>query len=281
MIEVNQIKKVYKDGNFALKGVSFKIDKKITSIIGQNGAGKTTLIRILSTQLLPSSGKASINGYDVVKNPYKVREITVSIPQEARPMLWYNSIDLVRMYLCARGMNMIKAKPVAEAAIKRVGLWDSRYKLAGDLSGGQKRKILVAMALASDADVIFLDEPTTGLDPLSRIEVWSAIKAIKGQVILTTHYMEEAQALSDDVIMMEKGKVISQGSVGELLKSFYGLVRVESKRRIKGRTSYKVGNTWISYVEKKKVESFVLKDDIIKPISLDDIFIKKGVNLES
>ena len=176
---------------------------------------------------------------------------------------------------------MIKAKPVAEAAIKRVGLWDSRYKLAGDLSGGQKRKILVAMALASDADVIFLDEPTTGLDPLSRIEVWSAIKAIKGQVILTTHYMEEAQALSDDVIMMEKGKVISQGSVGELLKSFYGLVRVESKRRIKGRTSYKVGNTWISYVEKKKAESFVLKDDIIKPISLDDIFIKKGVNLES
>ena len=95
MIEVNQIKKVYKDGNFALKGVSFKIDKKITSIIGQNGAGKTTLIRILSTQLLPSSGKASINGYDVVKNPYKVRELTASIPPEATPMLWYNSIDIV------------------------------------------------------------------------------------------------------------------------------------------------------------------------------------------
>lgn len=142
-----------------------------------------------------------------------------------------------------------------------------------------KRKIFVAMALASDADIVFLDEPTTALDPLSRLEVWSAIKLLKGQVILTTHYMEEAQALSDEVIMMDKGQILAQGKVEELLKPFEGKVRVESQK--KSQSSCKVANTYVSYVDKKKAESFVLKGDIVKPVTLDDLFIKKGVNLES
>ena len=278
MIEAKSLTKRYGDGTLALKEVTFKLDKKITSIIGRNGAGKTTLLRILSTQLMPTSGTAAINGLDVVKAAQKARGIIASIPQESKPINYLSAIDNVILYLSARAMGMREAKEAAERAIKRVGLWEAREKQSDELSGGMKRKIFVAMAIASKADVVFLDEPTTGLDPLSRIEVWSAIKAIKGQVILTTHYMEEAQALSDDVLMIDSGKILSQGSVKELLKPFEGKVRVESTRKIKH--SYKVGNTYVSYIKNSKAEASVMIGDIIKPITLDDLFIKRGVELE-
>jgi ABC-2 type transport system ATP-binding protein len=278
MIEARAITKRYKDGTLALDSVSFTLNKKTTSIIGRNGAGKTTLLRILSTQLLPTSGAASINRLDVVKAAQDVRSMIVSIPQESKPINYLSPLDNIILYLSARCMRMSEAKEAAEKAIKTVGLWKVREKISDELSGGMKRKIFVAMAIASKADVVFLDEPTTGLDPLSRIEVWSAIKTIKGQVILTTHYMEEAQALSDDVLMIDKGKIMSQGKVEDLLKPFKGKVRVESTK--KTSHSYKVGNTYISYIAKNKAEASVMVGDIIKPITLDDLFIKKGVELE-
>jgi ABC-2 type transport system ATP-binding protein len=279
MIEARLLKKKYNNGTYALKGISFKFDKKTTSIIGRNGAGKTTLLKILSTQLLPTSGTASVNDYDILNQAEDIRKSTVSIPQEARPVDWVSTLNNVLVYLSARGMESKKAEIAAEKALKSVDLWGVRDKASAELSGGMKRKIFVAMAIASDADIVFLDEPTTGLDPLSRIEIWAAIKKMRGQIILTTHYMEEAQALSDEVLMLDDGKIFSQGRVNDLLRPFEGLVRVESNKM--RRSSYKVGNAWVSYVKKKKAESFVMEGDIIKPITLDDLFIKKGVNLES
>lgn len=279
MIEVKDISKRYGDGTVALGGVSFSIDKKITSIIGKNGAGKTTLLRILSTQLAPSSGTALINSHDLIKNADEIRKMIVSVPQEAKPIQYISASDFVRMYLSARGFGISEAKAAAEKALRKVGLWEFRDKLTAELSGGMKRKVFVATALASDADVIFLDEPTTGLDPFSRIEIWHAIKALRGQVILTTHYMEEAQALSDDVIMMDRGKILSKGSVNELLKGFDGLVRVEGRKRRK--MAYKVGDVYVSYVDRRKAAKFINEGEIIRPIMLDDLFIKRGVNLES
>ncbi len=279
MIEATKLTKRYKDGTVALNGISFRLDKKITAIIGRNGAGKTTLIRILSTQLAPTSGGALIDGIDVVKNPQAIRNIAVSIPQESKPIEYLTAMDDIRVYLSARGFGFRESKKAAERALKKVGLWEARNKVSYELSGGMKRKIFVAMAVAADADLVFLDEPTTGLDPFSRVEVWSAIKAIRGQVVLTTHYMEEAQALSEDVLMIDSGRIFAHGTVDRLLKPFAGLVRVESQKS--GRSSYRVGNTWISYVKKSTARSFVGKGDVIKPVTLDDLFIKKGVNLES
>ncbi len=279
MIEVKKLTKRYSDGTTALQNVSFKLDKKITSVIGRNGAGKTTLIRILSSQLAPTSGKAFVEGIDVVEEPNAVRKIAVSIPQEAKPIDYLTPFDAVRLYLSARGIGLHASRKEAGDALKKVGLWEARNKVAYELSGGMKRKVFVAMAIAADAEVVFLDEPTTGLDPFSRVEVWAAIKAIKGQVILTTHYMEEAQALSDEVLMIESGKTLAQGSVKQLLKPFSGLIRVESQN--KRHRSYRIGGTWVSYVKKADVNSFVEKGDIIKPVTLDDLFIKRGVNLES
>ena len=278
MIEAKAITKRYGDGTTALKGVTFTLNKKITSIIGRNGAGKTTLLRILSTQLMPTSGTATINGNDVIKDVQSIRRMIVSIPQESKPITYLSAMDNIMLYLAARNMSRKEARQAAEKAIKTVGLWEVREKATDDLSGGMKRKVFVAMAIASNAKIVFLDEPTTGLDPLSRIEVWAAIKAIKGQVILTTHYMEEAQALSEDVLMVDSGKILSQGSVNDLLKPFGGKVRVESAR--KTANSYRIGKTYISYISKSKAESSVMEGDIIKPITLDDLFIKKGVELE-
>jgi ABC-2 type transport system ATP-binding protein len=279
MIEVKKLSKKYSNGTHALKDVSFRLDKKITSIIGQNGAGKTTLLRILSTQLLPTSGDATINNYSIIKDDLKIREISVSIPQEARPISWFSALSLVRLYLAGRGMSAKEAKKEAERALKAVGLWESRNVISFKLSGGMKRKIFVAMALGSNADVIFLDEPTTGLDPLSRIQVWSAIRRMRGQVVVTTHYMEEAQALSDDVLMINKGRILAHASVKDLLKPFDGLVRVESRKKLKA--SHKVGGIWVSYVKKKNAEDYVVEGDVIKPVTLDDLFLKEGVDLES
>ncbi len=279
MIEVSGLTKRYKDGTVALDKVSFKLDKKVTAVIGKNGAGKTTLLRILSTQMLPTSGSATINGYDVIKQPNRIREIAVSIPQESRPMPYINAIDSVRLYLAARGVPFHVAGGRAEKALKAIGLWEAKDKLTDELSGGMKRKIYVAMALASDADIVFLDEPTTGLDPFSRIEVWSAIRTLRSQVILTTHYMEEAQVLSNDVLMVDKGKIIQHGPVAQLLGPFEGMMRIESARKKPG--AYAVGNVWVSYVKKADAKKFVEEGDVVKPITLDDLFIKRGVNLES
>lgn len=279
MIEVKALSKRYHDGTVALNNVSFRLDKKISAIIGRNGAGKTTLMRILSTQIMPTSGTARINGIDVIGEPNRIRKMAVSIPQEAKPIDYMPAMDCVKLYLAARGFGRKEATARAEKALRTVGLGNDMRKLAYELSGGMKRKVFVAMAIASDADIIFLDEPTTGLDPFSRVEVWSAIRAIKGQVILTTHYMEEAQALSDDVLMMEAGKIFAHNTVDRLLRPFDGLVRVESQRR--NRRAYRVGSTWISYVKKGKAKSMVGKGDVIKPVTLDDLFIKRGVNLES
>ena len=272
MIEIKNLTKRYADGTVALDKLNLKLNKRITAILGRNGAGKTTTIRILSTQLLPTSGSASINELDVVKDAPLVRDIISSIPQEIRPWSYANPYDHVAMYLNARGIPPDEIAPLTEKALKDLNLWHVRKKPAANLSGGMRRKVFVAMALASKAEVIFLDEPTTGLDPTSRMEVWSAIKKLKSSaIIITTHYMEEAKELSDEVVLIDNGKKLAQGTVAELLKRFGKNVRVEGPQ---GR--YKVGATCISYMKAKEAEKLLGKGYSIKQVGLEDLFIIHG-----
>ena len=280
MIEIKNVKKKYDDGTIALKGINLKIRSKVATVIGRNGAGKTTLMRILSTQLMPSSGTALIKGYDVVKEPNKIREIAVSIPQEAGPLGFLTPMEHLMMYLAARRVPVTEARIDAAKALREIELWDARNTPADMLSGGMKRKIFVAMALASNAEVVFLDEPTTGLDPLSRLEVWSAIKLLDSEMLITTHYMEEAQELSKEVVVVEGGRCVGHGSVGSLLKKFDGLVRAEtSKPGVK--TRYRVGSTSIEYIKARDAADYIRNGYTIKQITLDDLFVMKGVELES
>ncbi len=279
MIEINSLKKRYSRNFYALKGIDLEIDSRVTTIIGRNGAGKTTLIRILSTQLTPSEGTATIEGYDIMRDTKKVRDIISSIPQESQPIGILSPMEQVKLYLIAKGFTAQQASSAAREALEELEMDDFRNSPSDTLSGGMKRKVFVAMALASNAEVIFLDEPTTGLDPLSRMEVWSAVKRLKSKVILTTHYMEEAQELSETVSVMDSGTVVAYGTIQDLLKNYENKMRAEKM----GGEIYdiKVGNIAIKYIVKDEVDKFLQMGYDIKKINLDDLFLSKGVSLES
>ncbi len=278
MIIISNLNKTYNKNKIALNIKNQNIDNGIISIIGQNGAGKTTLLRILSTQLKATSGDAFIDNISVTKEYNKIRKKIVSIPQEASPIGILTSYEQIYMYLTARGFSFHSAKEETNIALKEVGLYDVKNRPTDELSGGMKRKMFVAMAFASNADTIFLDEPTTGLDPLSRMEVWSAIKELKGNVILTTHYMEEAEELSKKIYMMDSGNFIDSGTIDKLLLPLKDMIRIESKEKMDN--SYRIGNLYIKYVNSKDLKDYESKYYIIKKVSIEDLFIIRGVNLE-
>ncbi|MCL5675448.1 MAG: ABC transporter ATP-binding protein [Candidatus Marsarchaeota archaeon] len=274
MIEIKGLKKKYGDGTYALKGIDLTLKEKATAVLGRNGAGKTTLLRILSTQLLPTGGHATIDGYDVVTDADKLRKRMVSVPQEAGPLGYLTPEEHIKIYLTARGMSFSNARQEAARALKSIGLWEFRDKTADELSGGMKRKIFVAMALASDADIIFLDEPTVGLDPISRIEVWSALRSLGSKMVLTTHYIEEAKELTKDIVMIDGGRAKAHGTVERLLRKSAGMVRVESTTSEEGE--YKIGGIAISYVKASEAGRYAERGYIVKPVDLEDLFIMKG-----
>jgi len=278
MIETVDLRKTYEGGIEALKGINLKLEKRFSAIIGKNGAGKTTLVRILSTQLEPTSGKAYINGLDVMKDAKKIRRIIVSIPQEASPIGILTPLELVKLYLIARGVSFHDSHIIAKRALEEVGLDEFANVPTDMLSGGMKRKVFVAMGLASNAEIIFLDEPTTGLDPISRFEVWSSIRKLDGRIVLTTHYMEEAANLAEDIVMVDSGKVLEKGNVKDLLERFRGKVRVESYKPLE--ESYKIGDLYIKYVDEKYASEYFSEGFAIRKVTLDDLFIVHGVEYE-
>ncbi|MDP8023988.1 MAG: ABC transporter ATP-binding protein [Nitrososphaeria archaeon] len=279
MIEIFGLNKIYENRVEALKKITARISKKRTAIIGRNGAGKTTLIRILSTQLMPTSGYALINGLNILKDEDEIRKKVSCIPQEARPVGLLTPYEHILIYLTARGYSFKNASEEARKALKQVNLWENRNTPADELSGGMKRKLFVAMALASNAELVFLDEPTTGLDPLSRLEVWTAIKGLSSELVLTTHYMEEAQSLAEELIFMESGTIIKQGTAEEVLSEFGGKVRIESRKPEEGWK--RVGGLYINYVDADSAQEYIKLGYDVKQITLEDLFFKYGVEIES
>jgi len=280
MIEINKLKKRYSNGAYALKGITINLDDKVATIIGRNGAGKTTLMRILSTQLLQTSGSVTINGYDIVKDVGEIRKRIVSIPQEASPIGYLTPLEHIKMYLVARGLSFKQADQDASHALRELELWEARNQPCDMLSGGMKRKVFVAMALASNAELVFLDEPTTGLDPVSRLEVWSSIKMLKSNLVLTTHYMDEAQELSKRIVMIDSGEIKEEGTPASLLKRFTGKVRIEAPFN-DPKSKYRIGNTFIRYVSPREAEKFIKLGYSVKRPTLDDLFIVNGVEYEA
>ena len=187
-------------------------------LIGRNGSGKTTLVRILATNLEPTAGTATLNGVDVMSEPDRIRERIAIVPQEARPIPWMTPLQSVLSYLLWRGMGYAEAGEKAREVLDRLQFGEKAEALNRTLSGGMKRKVLVAMILSTDAEVIFLDEPTTGLDPVSRREFWEVLQEIRKNrfVVLTTHYLEEAEQLADTIGVLDEGRLIALGTLDEL-----------------------------------------------------------------
>src|SRR5580658_8107663 len=185
-VEVDHLRKVYttsKGQKPALDDLSFKIPTgRVYGLIGRNGAGKTTFVRIAATQLALTSGSATVLGHDVASEERAIRTRIACVPQEARPLYFLNVEEVVYTYLKLRGLDAKESRRRTRDALEQLSLMEFRRRTVQRLSGGLRRRVLCAMVLASDAEILFLDEPTTGLDPIARRQVWEAIRrAIREQ----------------------------------------------------------------------------------------------------
>lgn len=217
-IDIKDLTKKYKDV-VAVSNLNIQIKKgEIFSLLGTNGAGKTTTIKILSTLLLPTNGEVKINNFDLIKDKMKIKEIINISPQE--PAIAPNLTVLENLEFMAGIYQIKNKKEKIDTLIKTFNLEEVLNKKAKNLSGGYQRKLSIAISLINDPQILFLDEPTLGLDVISRKELWKVIKELKGKItiILTTHYMEEANSLSDRVGIMNKGKLIALDTPNELIK---------------------------------------------------------------
>ena len=217
-IVTTQLSKRYKDVT-AVDNLNLTVEQgELFALLGVNGAGKTTTIKMLSCLIKPTSGEADLLGDNIVSSPYAVKtKINIS-PQETAVAANLSVIENLVFTAGIYGQDNRTAKRSADEITSRFGLNDVRKKKAKQLSGGMQRRLSIAMALISNPQILFLDEPTLGLDVLARRELWASIKALKGKVtiILTTHYMDEVETLSDRVGVMASGKLTAIGTAEEL-----------------------------------------------------------------
>jgi ABC-2 type transport system ATP-binding protein len=204
----------------ALDGLSLEVPSGgVYGLIGRNGAGKTTFIRIAATQLEATSGSVSVLDHDVRTEEREIRARIACVPQESRPLYFLTTEEVVYLYLKMRGMPSVEARRRTNDALEELSLEEYRRRLVSRLSGGLRRRTMCAMVLASDADVMFLDEPTTGLDPIARREVWQAVRRASREhrtIVLTTHYLDEAEALSGRLALIDQGRRKLEGTAAEL-----------------------------------------------------------------
>ncbi|WP_309104910.1 ATP-binding cassette domain-containing protein [Microbacterium sp.] len=218
-IRVKGVTKSFKDLQ-VLRGVEFDVERgSIFALLGSNGAGKTTLVRILSTLLKADAGSAVVHGFDVATAPNDVRQ-SISLTGQ------FAAVDEVltgreNLVLVARLRHLKNPGAIADDMLARFSLADAGNRKAGTYSGGMRRRLDIAMSLIGNPPIIFLDEPTTGLDPQARIEVWQTIKELASggiTVLLTTQYLDEAEQLADRIAILHKGTIIQSGTLAELKK---------------------------------------------------------------
>ena len=209
------------DGLMAVDSISLEIRRgELFSLLGPNGAGKTTTINILCCLLKPTSGTASIMGYDIMKEPFRVKELIGVAPQETTISEHLNSWENLSLIGRVHRIDSKELRKRSEELLETVGLLERAKDRVGKFSGGMKRRLNLIMALVPDPEILFLDEPTLGLDPQSRRAIWDYIAELKGKktILLTTHYLEEADVLSDRVGIIDEGKIVALGTPDELKK---------------------------------------------------------------
>ncbi len=220
-ISVQGLKKSYKNIP-VLEEVDFEVKTgSIFALLGSNGAGKTTIIKILATLLKQDSGNVTVNGFNVSSKPGSVRQ-SISLTGQ------FAAVDEIltgreNIIMIARLRHLKNPRQVADDLLKRFDLTDAADRRTATYSGGMRRRLDIAMSLVGKPQLIFLDEPTTGLDPEGRIEVWKIVKELAGSgttVFLTTQYLEEAEQLADRIAILHKGRIIVSGTLGELKKLF-------------------------------------------------------------
>ena len=219
-ISINNLSKVYDNGFEALKKVNLQIKKgEILALLGPNGAGKTTLISVICGIVTPSSGNVEVEGYDIIDDYRETRSRIGLVPQELTLELFETVFNNVSY---SRGLNGKKPNPEhIEKILKDLSMWDKKDLRLRQLSGGMKRRVLIAKALSHEPSILFLDEPTAGVDVELRRDMWKVVENLRKTgvtIILTTHYIEEAEAIADRVGVINQGEIIVIDETKELLK---------------------------------------------------------------
>jgi ABC-2 type transport system ATP-binding protein len=210
------------NGLVAVDGIELNIRKgELFALLGPNGAGKTTTINMLCCLLKPSKGTAHIMGYDILKQPYKVKEIIGVSPQETVISEHLNAQENINLIGKIHGIDSEELKIRSQQLLETIGLTGRVKDQVRKFSGGMKRRLNIVMALIHDPEILFLDEPTLGLDPQARRVIWEYIIQLKGEktILLTTHYMDEADFLADRIGIMDEGKIVALGTSHELKTS--------------------------------------------------------------
>ena len=219
-ISINNLSKAYDNGFEALKKVNLEIKKgEIIALLGPNGAGKTTLISIICGIVTPSSGKVTVENFDIIEDYRETRSRIGLVPQELTLELFETVFNNVSY---SRGLNGKKTNPKhIEKILKDLSMWDKKDLRLRQLSGGMKRRVLIAKALSHEPSILFLDEPTAGVDVELRRDMWKVVEDLRKTgvtIILTTHYIEEAEAIADRVAVINQGEIIVIDETKELLK---------------------------------------------------------------
>ena len=234
-ITINNLSKVYDNGFNALKNINLKIKKgEIFAMLGPNGAGKTTLISVICGIVNPTSGNVTVDNYDIINDYRETRSRIGLVPQELTLEQFETVFNNVSY---SRGLYGKKPDPKhIEKILKQLSLWDKKNLILRQLSGGMKRRVLIAKALSHEPKILFLDEPTAGVDVELRKEMWKVVESLRETgvtIILTTHYIEEAEAIADRVGVINQGEIIIVEEKKELLKKMgYKTLTVELQEEI-------------------------------------------------
>ncbi len=221
-LEIDNLKKIYSGGTEALKGISLKVNEgDFYALLGPNGAGKSSTIGIIGTLVTKSSGNVKIFGIDLDENVAQAKSMLGVVSQEINFSQFEKVLDIVTTQAGFYGIKKSIAQPKVEKMLKRLGLWDKRHDQARTLSGGFKRRLMIAKALIHEPKLLILDEPTAGVDIELRREMWDFLKEINSNgttIILTTHYLEEAEQLCRNIGIIDHGEIVVDTSMKELLR---------------------------------------------------------------
>ena len=235
LIKINNVRKTYAGKFEALKGVNLEIKRgEILALLGPNGAGKTTLINAICGVVVPTSGSISVDGFDVIKDFRKTRSMIGLVPQELQLEAFEKVFQNVSY---TRGLYGKRANPeIIEKILKDLSLWDKKDNRLRELSGGMKRRALIAKALSHEPQILFLDEPTAGVDINLRRDMWRVVKQLQEKgvtIILTTHYIEEAEAIADRVSVINHGEIILTENKNDLMQKMgQKLLTIELQEKI-------------------------------------------------
>ncbi|MEM1610779.1 MAG: ABC transporter ATP-binding protein [Sulfolobales archaeon] len=277
--------KQYENNVWGARDISFTAGYgEVTVLLGPNGAGKTTTIKMLTTIIRPTRGRGFVAGYDIYRDWRKIRRNIALMPQNSDPDPNWTPYEAVKWYLVTRGFSISDAGREARHWLEELGLWDQRNRSLWGLSGGQGRRVLAAMVLASGAQIVFLDEPSSGLDVEAKYKIWGSIRRAcryGRAIIYTTHEMREAEILADKVVIISNGVVRAIGDPRKLVETLpyrYKILVRDGGEAPNPVAKARVGDVLIAYYANRSdalsaIEASSADRISIEPVSLEDAYL--------